>query len=1055
MIPFLKAVAKAYVEKAPGTLDNYCFLFPNKRSCTFFHKYLKELLPKGGMIIAPRLMTISDFIAEISGLVTDSSTDLLFTLYDEYRKYMLVRGVKEVPGFDSFMRWGEAVLQDFNDVDLFLVDHKEVFKNVKDSRSIASNFLTENQIEVMINYFNYDPRSEDINGFWKNFNDDDSKDPAKPKGKFMLLWQILSPLYENFTAAISARGLATQGSAARKALENLRNNGETLLRSKGIERLVTVGFNVLSMSEFEIFRSLKSFLCGKNFAIEDSDAFTDFYWDAAGPVLNADEPNSASRFVKYNMEQFPSPEWSAPYLEESDVEGMPELVEITSPSNSMQAKIAASVVEEIKNEGLVTDFSNADVAVVLPDESLLFPLLHSLPAEDLSVNLTMGYPLRQTSAISLVALLRQMLSRRRVKEGSTVFYKPDLKAFLSHPLIQTLGGVSTISTVNDFISSSRSSEIGMTAVRNYIIERARNAEEAASRPIVQLLDLIASFPDKTTDAGVESAVRSLEYMGRIIAFIKDKLRTRDAGQGTWFKAEIDVAHLDVYSDALRRLADCVSVHKTAMTEQTVLYLADRLLGAEKVQFEGEPLIGLQVMGLLETRGLDFDYLIIPSLNERIFPRRARSRSFIPDTVRKGFCMPPSNYQESLFSYYFFRMISRAKKVWMIYDGRMSTGGKTSEPSRYLQQLRHLYAGKSLRQREYSFELSENARELAPISKTKGVMDRLDEYRRYTSNPSGPDDAGRRNFSASALQRYLSCQAKFYYEVLVGIKQPEEVTDDIDAISFGKIFHKSMEELYPKATPGVPKVITADVIDRILNDTPLIERTVRKAIATEHFRLKGEEADKMAANLPGGPAMIVEGMADTIRKVIEHDRRLTPFTLLGAEIKDTLPLEVKKADGSTFNVNMKFAIDRLDHIPAENNLRIVDYKTGSVHLEAAKFEDIFSDDYKTSNIFQLFLYAQMLGDYQKEHTIKCDYPEDGKGDPDPSCEIYQVLKIDSGTRNLPKIEKKVIRRYSEVSVHFREGLDRLMSEIYNPDIPFRHTDNPAACAWCHLRELCGR
>ncbi len=1094
MIPFLKCVAEAYLSLQRHKLNEYCFLFPNKRSAAFFNKYLAEGVASGESLLAPEIVTVNDFIEELSGLTVDSHLDLLLTLYDSYLALLSRKeiddpdsgilssgtddGGQSLPEFDSFVRWGETVLNDFNDVDLFLVNHEVVFRNVKDFREISTDYLTETQREVMREYFNFEPSVNEAERFWEHF----PEQTDKGAGRFRLLWEILNPLYKEFSSRLLSRGLATRGMAARHALQRLRELGREAINAS---KFVAVGFNVLTVAEYEIFNELSKLHCDEDFIVEGSDAFADFFWDATGPVLGHDDPdNSASRFVRHNIRKFPAPRWAMPYLEAADSPGLPEVLEsVAAPSNSMQAKLASAIVQSevmpdlVKaenNEGAESkpDFSKANVAVVLPDEGLLFPLLYALP-EDIDINLTMGYPLRQTAALTFVALLRRLLSKRRLRsDGTLVFYKPDLVAFLSHPFVMACGGVEQVRALNDFLSGERLSEVSFDDILAKVSSEKGDEESS----LVALLRSVMLFPKASGEPSVKAVADVTSRIAEVLTLVK---------RGLWGASEdsaplasrMDVAHIDVYLDALTRLYDAVEEHGVAMSEPTALFLADRLLGAEKVEFEGEPLRGLQVIGLLETRGLDFEYLVIPSLNERIFPRKARSRSFIPDVLRRAYGMPPSNYQESLFSYYFYRMISRARKVWMIHDARMSTGSRNGEPSRYISQLRHLYAPDVLVERECSFVIPEQQDLTRDIVKDAEVMRVLESYKRHSKRDYGADRGEARNFSASTLKHYLACPARFYYQDVVGFREKDTLSEDIDAISMGNVFHTVMENLYPKATPSNPARIDAPYVQSVIADKERILDEVRRAIVNEHYRLKDDKEKQklLEEGMPGGVEMVAKGIADDVVRVLRHDLTLTPFSLLGSELKETFAFPVKDPKGGEpFKVNMKFAIDRLDFIEVERTegsgkdkkvaiepcLRIVDYKTGVAHIKASSIDAVFTSESEASHIFQLMLYARMLPLWQEHHGFHpaVKIGEDG---PDPMMEIYQVGSMRPAKEFLlPEIadesgKKRKIERWSDLSGEFSTRLDRLLSEIFDPDIPFRHTADTSACRYCHLRDLCRR
>lgn len=1012
MLPFLQTIAKAYASRYPD-LSEVCFLFPNKRSGTFFLKYLKEeFYPHS--VIAPEVKTITDLVGDLSERVVASRMDMLFMLYQCYREHLGLPLVEEENdegiSFDSFAGWGETVLSDFNEVDLYMVNTDEIFKNVKDYREITSTFLTEEQRKVMEEYFGHtdmgDPRS-----FWKNFDGDENK-LSEVKQKFLHLWRIMSPLYDRFKARLDEEGLTTVGGGYRRAVERLKELGREALPYK---KIVAVGFNALSTSEQAIFRELKD--CE---GYEGYDTFADFFWDATGPVLSGDI-NSASKFVKSNIKSFPCPEWALPALRLSDTDKLPDSLRVAaSPSNSAQVKIVGKMLGELSAELSAEAFKNAKVAVVLPDEDLLLPLLYSLPDGMGDVNLTMGYPLRLTSVVPFVALLRKLFYNMRTIGGSVSFYNRDLRLLLAHPFSHVLFSTALVGRMLHYITEHHRVTVSLDELREIAGEK---------------IDLLTG-PEKNASPEV-----ALAYLDSILDKVAAGL---PAFEKAMVKSRLEISHIQVYRDALRRLGGILSDYGMKMKPSTVYRLADRLLAGEKVGFEGEPLTGLQVMGTLETRSIDFDHLFILSANERILPMRARTRSFIPDSLRHAYGMPPSNYAEGIFAYYFYRMISRAKDVTMIYDARSGGGTRSGDVSRYVLQLRHLFAKDKLKEEDWKFILTGKEPYNPTVEKTPEIREKLKEF----MIPKG------KNLSASALQAYRECQVKFFYKSVIGLSDDPEPSDFIDAITAGDILHEVMQKIYlPDEKSRIilfpPVTITREMIEKLLADRERIERLVRHSVNVRHFRLKDEEID---TPLSGTAEMVAARIVQQVERILRHDRDLTPFNIYGLEMTDNFRVALPNGN----EVNFRFAIDRLDEITTDKGkqLRIVDYKTGSIKLTAETFDEIFDGDYRSEQVFQLFTYAWLLG---KKRGVP--FPTE-----DVRLEIYDVPGIEKGEINLPMIGKRdedgeiagkpeKVSSYKEYSREFDEGMMGMLEEIFSEE-PFRACPEER-CALCSFRTLCRR
>ncbi|MDE6511711.1 MAG: PD-(D/E)XK nuclease family protein, partial [Muribaculaceae bacterium] len=748
---------------------------------------------------------MSDYVEKACGRVVGGRIELLFIMYQAYVRLQKEAGSSVVQEFDRFRRWGETAFSDFNEVDMQDVDPDELFKNVKDLKEISSNFLTEEQLKVMEEFFGqaYDP-AETAEGFWKNFHD--NKDDELHR-KFLPIWQTMAPLYHAFHEEMEKRGLISSGGAYRMAAERLEKE---IPKEVEADKVVIVGFNALTRSERRIFDALASYETD-----DGSEPYADFFWDTAGPVI-ADKTSAAGRYVLHNKETWPSPKWAGPYLALSDVTEMTASMKVIAvPSNTQQAKVACGVIGELaaRKEG-AAEFDEARIAVVLPDESLLIPMLYSIPEGVKDVNLTMGYPLKLSGASTFVSLLRRLQGSRRKSGDSVGYYYKDMEAVLSHPFSQAIFGTD-VTKVKEWIKK-----------RHHAVVAIRDLSSVSPEMAVLLRPL-------SDDAAPEEAVGWLDTVLRKAA------ESIQCSSGSMLKRNVDVANVDFYRLVLSQLLDVVREYGIRMQWRTFLSLTDRMLSAETVTFEGQPLRGLQVMGMLETRVLDFERVIIPSLNERILPAKRRARTFISDSLRRAYGLPPVNYSESIFAYYFFRMIARAKEVVLLYDARASEGSRSGDVSRYVLQLQYLYAKGRLRLESRSFDISKSDLHPSPVAKTQAIIDLLAAYRE--AGPQG------RNLSATALTRYADCQIRFYFEHLLRLRTDIEAVDYIDAITQGNILHYAMQNIYlPPEKQGRflahPEVIDVSVIKAKMKDEDEIGRLIRVGINKEYFHLPEEKLD---------------------------------------------------------------------------------------------------------------------------------------------------------------------------------------------------------------------
>ena len=1002
MIPFLKSVAHAYASRYPD-LSRFCFLFPNKRSGTFFLKFLQEEC-HDRVFLAPEVTSQQEFVTRLSRRVVASRLDQIFLLFEAYRSLSSSDSDQEdaALAFDAFRVWGETVLSDFNEVDQYLVNPDEIFKNVKDFREITSNFLTDDQKAVMEEYFGRTDYG-DSSRFWKNFDSDEDKD-SEVKRRFLHLWRIMGPLYHAFHDRLGQLGLATTGSVYRIALQRLREEGRSALP---YDKIVVVGFNALSTAERAIFAEMRDFN-----PVGAFESFADFFWDATGPVLDADL-NSASKFVKSNIKAFPCPEWALPSLRLSDSDKLPDAIRvIASPSNSAQTKIAGSVLARLRSELSGDEFKQAKVAVVLPDENLLLPMLYSFPPGMGDVNLTMGYPLRMTSVVPFVSSLRRLYSTMRTVNGRQGFYHRDLRLFLAHPFSHALFGSDVVARIVGWLNRHHSVVMSVDEI---------------SEISPEVSDVLSSFHGDLTPTEVTAC------LDRILNSVAASLEGKDSDM---IKSRLEVSHINVYRDALRRLQEILAHYRVGMRPQTVFRLVDRLLAGETVGFEGEPLSGLQVMGMLETRSLDFDHIVILSANERVLPLRSRTRSFIPNTLRHGHAMPPSNYAEEIFAYYFYRMISRAKSVTLVYDARSGAGLRSGDVSRYILQLRHLFAKDRIEEQDWKFTLSGKIPYDPSVVKTGDIMSQLEPFLE-------PDT--KHNLSASALSAYRRCPVQFFYQSVMGINTDPEPTESIDAITGGNILHDLMLQLYvaPDRQHKYlehPILITENYLRRLIEDEESLKRMVTRAVNKNHSHLPDDQLDRP---LTGSSGMIAPKIMGQVLNVLRHDLSLAPFKVWGCEISETL--RVPLLSGRV--VNFRFAIDRLDEIMVDGHpqLRIVDYKTGGMKLEAEDIDNVVNGDYHGDQIFQLFTYAWLHG----------KRPGAKHATTDVRTEIYNVNEIHLGVVRLPKIGKKTVTDFNEFAVEFGSAMETMIDGIFTLPRFEAPAVESGVCDMCSLKTLCRR
>ncbi|MGN0190383.1 MAG: PD-(D/E)XK nuclease family protein, partial [Candidatus Cryptobacteroides sp.] len=842
MEAFLKQVADHYIKEED--FSDIEFIFPNRRSSVFFRKYVCEAAQRSGKaLVMPGCTTINELFSSLSDLQPASRISLLVDLYECYRN--CYPGAESL---DEFICWGDVLIADFNDVDKYLADPGQVFANVRDLRSIEDTFeyLTDSQKEAIKSFLShfYEKRTGSAAQFAVR---------GEIKQEFIKLWNILLPLYESFNRMLDEKGLGYEGKIYRKVAampESVENHLEG-------RRFVFVGLNALNECEKKLLRHLQ----GKSAAR--------FCWDWSGEWIK-DSSNRASLFMSANVKEFGQ---DFPL----DVGGLPNphFNVVSVPSAVGQAKQLPYILGQIMPDVAAGEDGVAaeDCAIVLPDESLLLSVLNSIPPEVKDVNVTMGYPMRGSDFAVLLSTLSAARMNVVRKGESVLFYHKYVRTVLSSNIFRTVASESD-SKVCEKILADR---------KLYV-----PAEDFAGSELLSLWFRPSPF-DPTT-ASVEAVREFARYQKEVIDRTGGLLSvSTDSGMETLFAktcynavASLEQMNLDI-------------------KPSTWMKLLDQILQPVSVPFAGEPLKGLQVMGPLESRALDFRNLVILSCNEGVFPRKSFSSSFIPPELRKGFGLPTYEYQDAVWAYYFYRLIQRAENVWLLYDSR-SDGVKTGEESRYIKQLDYLYNADITR---CVTKLSAGGNyDVPPIVKTREHLDRIN---------------AEVNFSASLLRNYLSCPAKFYYSKIEGLKDVQDSADDLDGGTFGNVFHNVMRWIYCKDGDIRIPVGRVDGAWLKFRLSPEFAPSLRSRIAAEIC------AELRTDQVRGKNLVLAEVIEQYVLKTLEYDLKLLKsrnagyFTVLG--IERSLPFVFAGHRFAGF-------IDRLDSF-SDGEIRIVDYKTGKV------------------------------------------------------------------------------------------------------------------------------
>ena len=756
-------------------------------------------------------------------------TDKLRLLLELYDCYKALN--QEAESLDDFIFWGDVILGDFDDIDKYLVDAAALLRNVSDFKAIqpSYDYLSQNQKTA-------------IDNFLSHFKDGRLEERGV-KASFVKLWNILYPLYTSFRERLSAKNMAYEGMVYRNLASSLKDGTSVtdLLAPvfPDTVKYVFVGLNALNECERLLLRRMRD------------AGVAEFVWDYASDMIK-DPANKASFFLSRNVEEFPQA-----FPIDSQGLKLPEITVVSVPSSVGQAKLAPWILSQTGGDPVETAF-------VLPDENLLLPLLNSIPPQYDSVNVTMGYPMSSSAVYTLLENLGRMQLRMRQRQDGWYFYHAPVRELFASGLFRELLSDEDRARIDDV----------KKAAKYYI-----PLTDLQGSPVLDIF-----FRPVIRDTKLPSAAQNHElekYFSDIVGLVGRTLSSKSD-----MLLELDFAkrchtQLNILQDT-----------DLDVLPATHLRILQRLLQGISVPFRGEPLKGLQVMGPLETRALDFKYLAIMSAGEGLFPRRNVSSSFIPPELRKGFGLPTYEYQDAVWAYYFYRMIQRPEHVWLIYDSR-TEGLKAGEESRYIKQLEYHYGVKMER-------LSAVA-SLQPLENRDSVEKQADDIEKVRAAV----------LSASDFKAYLDCPVRFYYKVVKGLKTEDEIAESLDARTLGNVFHHVMEELY-KSAP----IITAQMLDAWLKDVKGLRSLVRRKTMEEMHSIE----------VTGRNLVLEEVILDYVLSTLKHDAGLLAstdgtkgFTILGIE---------KEMYGKFQGFRIKGYIDRLDSY-RDGEVRVVDYKTGKV------------------------------------------------------------------------------------------------------------------------------
>ena len=971
MVPFLKQTAQFLCTEFQNKFENLCIVLPNRRAGLFLRKYLAETA--GITTWAPEIMSIEDFIVSISGMQEIDQVNLVFELYEVHQE---INGEKS-QSFEEFYQWAPQLLSDFNEIDKYLADPADLFSTLTEARAISL----------------WNPDGRPLTDF---------------EMEYLRFYRSLKVYYEKFKERLTEKNQSYQGAIFRSVAEKIN---QVIVRMTW-GHVVFAGFNAITKAEEEIIHALK--VAGKATLLFDADKY----------YVN-NEKQEAGEFLRRWLLKWPEKE--VLWLHDGFANGKKEITIIGSPDPVGQIKYCGSLLSNMAASGR----ANETTAVVLLDTGLLIPLLHSIPDEVKELNITAGMPLNQTPLASLFDTIFEMHARsERLTETSSGmyerFYYTDVLKLLQHPYLQLI----TISGDGD--SSNVFSDIS---------EKIRNGVQA----FISYKDLAADQGDlfrvnldflEPAFRHWESPADAMYCFTRLIERIKTSIeegqrnvRQKRSAVSNNFDMVVVLEFLYAFSKISHQLSNLLKRFPNKIKLLPFRDIFKQVTASTTLPFYGEPLKGIQLMGMLETRTLDFENLIILSCNDDLLPAGKINNSYIPFDIKWNFGLPTYRQKDAVYAYHFYRLIQRASNITIMYNTEPDQLGG-GDQSRFIRQIIHELP-------RINKDITINEKILTtPILKNETF--RKLEIRKEGTIIQLLKKKAEKGLSASSLNLYRNCQLKFYYAEIAGIREPEEITDVIDPAMMGSAVHEALHELYK---PLLNNILTSELLQTLL---PGSSRATTQAL---NKKLKGQ-------NVSTGKNLLMLNVAkllvDKLIKFDIEDIREQNYTgsshylaFLESYLESSVTINFQSEE---IEVKLKGFIDRVDKV--DGFWRIIDYKTGLAdprNIKITDWEDL-ADKPELNIGFQLLMYGLLL---------QSKLPREFRSD----AGIISLRKIGSGfmavsvPSDIPGQQNYSLDE--QVIGNFKQVLTRIIADIYDIRVPFVQTQNIKVCETCPYVNLCCR
>ena len=871
---------------------------------------------------------------------------------------------------------------------IMLSDFDDIDKNLADASNIFKNVNDIHELDD-ISYLS-EEQIEMLKRFFSNFNPDKS---TELKRRFLTLWNHFHDIYVDFNSRLASQGMAYEGALYRKVVSDENLTFE-------YDRYIFVGFNLLQRVEHKFFKRLKN----------EKKAF--FYWDFDHyymPDPKHQKYNEAGYYISSYLSDFPN----ELDIHDSSIYGNftkpKDITYISAPTENIQAVYAA---DWLRQGSRIAD--GRKTAVVLCNEGLLQAVVHNIPQEASKVNITTGYPLAQSPFCSLVSMLLDLRTDGFVTQRG-LYRLRYVNKVLKHPYITYISSLS-----NELFQELNGSN------RLFFISADLMSKDDG-------LKLLFS-PFETTGRSFTCTV--IQWLLQVIKHIAGNAAdTHDQ----FFQESL----FRIYSIA-NRLYGLVESGDLTVDIVTLRRLMRQVLQTSSIPFHGEPAEGVQFMGVLETRNIDFDHLLVLSCNEGNMPKGVNDTSFIPYSIRKAHGLTTIDHKVAIYAYYFYRLLQRAKDVTLVYNNS-ADGTSTGEMSRFMLQIM-IESQHSISRRAIVSGVSTSRHYPSAVEKTPEVMQRLHlrfdrKYRRDTQHSL---------LTPTSINTFFRCQLRFYYKYVLGLMDNDESDNDtIDSLAFGSIFHKSAEEVYLRMKDSKTSVVTKESIQHVLHADDYLTGVVEKYLDEVVYNLKQNRSSRPEYN--GLQLINIKVITRYLKQLLNSDLSLAPFTLVSLEqpVKEDIKVRMGNS-GEYFLSTLGGFVDRIDIV--EDNgcktMRVVDYKTGGSRVDSSKFktvDDIFTG-LSVANHADYYLQAIAYSNIVR-HSATLN--PSGL----PVAPALQFVQHNQTSSPVLCLDKHPITDVKTVEQDFRKNLDMLLTAMFDPEQPFQPVSDKKNCASCPYYNMC--